>query len=311
MPPLVYFKKQFIPTEEAMINIQTHAFHYGTACFEGIRGNWNQEAGQLYLFRPQDHYERLHRSCRILKIGLEHSAEELVEITRELVVKSGYREDVYIRPLAYKSSLVIGPKLHGLEDDFFVHVATLPAYLDTEKGVKCCVSSWRRADDTMIPPRGKVTGIYVNSALAKTESIDNGFDEAIMLNQDGHVCDGSGQNIFLVIDGKLVTPPSSDNILVGVTRDTVMALAKNELGVDTVERSIDRSELYTADECFMTGTASHVTPVLEVDHRPVGGTGQIGPLTRKLMKLYFDLIQGRNPKYMEWCLPAYPKAVRA
>lgn len=306
MPPYAFFQKQFMPLAEAKIGILTHALHYGTACFEGIRGNWNAEQEQLYLFRMKEHYERMRQGCRLLKINLPYSIEELCSITPELVEKSGYREDVYVRPLAYKSSQAVGVRLHDLEDDFFIIVTTLPAYLDTERGVRCCTSSWRRVDDTMIPPRGKITGIYVNSALAKTEANELGFDEAILLNQDGHVSEGSGENIFIVSGNKLVTPPSSDNILLGITRDTVIQLARNELGIETIERSIDRSELYLADEAFFTGTAAHVSPILEIDHRPIGD-GKVGKVTKKLQQLYFDVIRGKNPKYLHWCTPVHTK----
>ena len=309
MPPYAYFHKQFVPLAEAKIGILTHALHYGTACFEGIRGNWNDEQEQLFLFRVKDHYERMHKGCRILKINIPYSADEMCQLTVKLVEKSGYREDVYIRPLAYKSSEAIGVRLHNLDDDFFIIVATLPAYLDAEEGVRCCTSSWRRVDDTMIPPRGKITGIYVNSALAKTEANELGFDEAILLNHDGHVSEGSGENIFLVLGGKLVTPQSSDNILMGITRDTVMQLARNEMGIETVERSVDRSELYVADEAFFTGTAAHVSPILEIDHRRIGN-GEIGKVTKELQRLYFEVIKGKNPKYLHWCTPAYSKLVK-
>jgi branched-chain amino acid aminotransferase len=309
MPPYAYFHKQFVPLAEAKIGILTHALHYGTACFEGIRGNWNDEQEQLFLFRVKDHYERMHKGCRILKINIPYSADEMCQLTVKLVEKSGYREDVYIRPLAYKSSEAIGVRLHNLDDDFFIIVATLPAYLDAEEGVRCCTSSWRRVDDTMIPPRGKITGIYVNSALAKTEANELGFDEAILLNHDGHVSEGSGENIFLVLGGKLVTPQSSDNILMGITRDTVMQLARNEMGIETVERSVDRSELYVADEAFFTGTAAHVSPILEIDHRRIGN-GEIGKVTKELQRLYFEVIKGKNPKYLHWCTQAYSKLVK-
>ena len=306
MPPYAFFHKQFMPLAEAKIGILTHALHYGTACFDGIRGQWNDEQEQMLLFRVKEHYERMHKGCRILKIDLPYSVDELYQFTIELVEKSGYREDIYIRPLAYKSSEAIGVRLHGLEDDFLIIVATLPAYLDVEKGVRCCTSSWRRIDDTMIPARGKITGIYVNSALAKTEANERGFDEAILLTQDGHVSEGSGENIFIITGDKLVTPPSSDNILLGITRDTVIKLAKNELGIETIERSIDRSELYTADEAFFTGTAAHVSPITEVDERSIG-TGGIGKLTKELQQMYFQVIQGKNPKYIDWCTPVYSK----
>jgi branched-chain amino acid aminotransferase len=304
MPGFAFFNKQFMPLSEAKVGIMTHALHYGTACFEGIRGNWNSEEGQMYLFRIKDHYLRLQKSCRILKINLPYSVDKLCQLTVELVERNGYPEDIYVRPVAYKSSQTVGVRLHDLEDDFFVFVTPFGPYLDIGKGVRCCVSTWRRIDDNMIPARAKVTGLYVNSALAKTEAWENGFDEAILLTQEGHVAEGSGENVFLVLQGKLVTPPSSDNILMGITRDTVIKLAKNELGVDTIERPVDRSELYIAEECFLTGTAAHVTPVIEIDHRKVGN-GKTGKMTKKLQQLYFDVIRGKSSKYLDWCTPAY------
>jgi len=308
MPPFAFFRGQIVPLEEAKLGIMTHALHYGTACFEGIRGNWNVEDEQLYLFRPDAHYERLLRSCRILKIKLPYSAQDLCDITRQVVERCGFREDVYVRPLAYKSSEVIGVRLHDLEDDFLLFVAPFGNYLDVEKGISCCISTWRRIDDTSIPARAKITGLYVNSALAKTEAQENGFDEGIMLGQDGHISEGSGENFFLVMNGQLVTPPVSDNILVGITRQTVMQMAKDELGIATVERSIDRSEPYVADECFLTGTAAHLSPVVSLDRRPIGN-GQIGPVTSRLQALYFDVVRGKVDKYRSWCVPAFPKPV--
>jgi len=309
MPPYAFFNGKFVPFSEAKIGIMTHAFNYGTACFEGIRGNWNGEQEMTYLFRASDHYERLLKNCRVLKIEIPYTIDELCRMTVELVEMNGYREDIYVRPLAYKSSEELGVRLHNLKDSFLLFVTPFGPYLDVTKGIKCCVSSWRRIDDNMIPPRAKITGLYVNSALAKTEAFENGFDEAILLTQDGHVSEGSGENIFLVIDGKLVTPPNSDNILIGITRDTVIKLAKWELGIETIERSIDRSELYTADECFLTGTAAHVTPVAEIDRRNVG-SGKVGEISKKLQDLYFDVILGKNKKYLDWCTPAY-KLVKA
>jgi branched-chain amino acid aminotransferase len=309
MADYAFFHKQFMPLSEAKIGILTHALHYGTACFEGIRGNWDSKEKRFCLFRIQDHYKRMLDGCRILKISLPYSVNELCQLTGELLERSGYQEDVYIRPLAYKSSETVGVRLHNLEDDFLIVVTTLPPYLDTENGVRCCISSWRRVDDTMIPPRGKICGIYVNSALAKTEAWENGFEEAILLTQDGHVSEGSGENIFLVLGGKLITPPSSDNILMGITRDTVIKLAKNELGIDTIERQVDRSELYVAEECFFTGTAANVAPILEIDHRPIG-TGKIGKMTAKLQKLFAEVMLGRNPKYSEWYQLVSPKPVK-
>ena len=302
MPPYAYFNKKFMPLEEAKIGVLTHALHYGTACFEGIRGNWNAEESQILIFRAKEHFERLHQSCRIIRVKPQYSVKEMCDLTVKLVAKSGYKEDVYIRPLAYKSAERVGVRVHDIEDDFLLVVVTLPAYLDAEKGVRCCVSSWRRVDDNMIPARGKITGIYVNSALAKSEALERGFDEAILLTQDGHISEGSGENVFMVINNKLITPPTTDNILLGITRDTVMRIAQSELGVETIERSVDRSELYTCDEAFFTGTAAHVTPIIEIDERPVGN-GNIGKITSKLQQLYFQIIQGKNLKYREWCIP--------
>ena len=310
MPPYAFFQKQFMPLSEAKIGILTHALHYGTGCIEGIRGNWDSKEKRFCLFRIQDHYARMLGGCRILKMKLPYSVDKLCQLTAELVERSGYQEDVYIRPLAYKSSEALGPRLHNLDDDFLVIVTTFPAYLDTEKGVRCCTSSWRRIDDTTIPARGKICGTYVNSALAKTEALENGFDEAILLTQDGHVSEGSGENIFLILGGKLITPPSSDDILMGITRDTVIKLAKNELGIDTVERQVDRSELYVADECFFTGTAANVAPILEIDHRPIGDA-KTGEVTARLQELFAGVMAGRNPKYADWYYSVSAKPVKA
>jgi branched-chain amino acid aminotransferase len=304
--PYAYFKKQIVPLAEAKIGVMTHAFNYGTAVFEGVRGNWNKSHEQLYVFRMMDHFDRLRKSCRIMQIDLPYDNEELSSTLTRVVEMSGYQEDVYIRPLAYKSSEVLGVRLHDLEDDLLIFVAPFGPYLDIEKGARCQTSSWRRVADTGIPARAKVTGIYANSALAKTEANLNGFDEAIMLDERGHISEGSGENIFVVTGGRIITPPPSSDILVGITRETVMTLARTELGVEVVERDIDRTEIYTADECFMTGTAAHVTPVVELDRRPVGN-GKMGPISGELVSLYFDIIKGNNPKYSHWCTPCYSR----
>ena len=305
MPSYAYFQKKIIPLEEAKIGVMTHCIHYGTAIFEGIRGNWNSKQKQTYIFRLKEHFERLARGCRVLNITLTLSIDELCKKSVELVAKCGFQEDVYLRPLAYTSSQALGVRLHGMENDFLMFVIPWGPYLDMDKA-RCGVSSWRRPDDNVNPPQVKSTGIYINNALAKTEAVQNGYDEAIMLAPDGHVSEGSGENIFLVIDGKLVTPASYNNILLGITRNTVIELAKNELGLETVERPIDRNELYFADECFLTGTAAHVTPVAEIDHRKVGN-GEIGPITAKLQEIYATVIRGDHSKYMHWCTPVYKK----
>ena len=304
--PYAYFKKEIVPLSEAKIGIMTHAFNYGTGVFEGIRGNWNEDDEQVYVFRIKDHFDRLRKSCKIMQIDFQYETEELISLVTQLVEMSGYREDVYLRPLAYKSGEVLGVRLHDVEDDFLIFVAPFGPYLDIEKGARCQTSSWRRVADTGIPARAKITGIYANSALAKTEAQLNGFDEAIMLDERGHISEGSGENIFVVIDGRVITPPPSSDILIGITRDTVMTLARDELGLEVVERDIDRTELYTADECFMTGTAAHVTPVVELDRRTIGN-GKMGAVTADLVKLYFEIITGKNAKYADWCTPCYSK----
>ena len=302
MPSYAFFHKQFVPLAEAKIEVMTHALHYGTAIFEGIRGNWNSEHQQIYLFRLKKHYERMQNGCQVLRLNLPYTTDELCQITIDLVARCGFQEDIYIRPLTYKSSQALGVRLHDLETDFLVFAMPWGRYLDVDKA-RCSVSSWRRPEET---PRAKISGLYINNALAKTEANENGFDEAIILTSDGYVSEGSGENIFLVIDNKLVTPASYDNFLMGVTRDTVIKLAQNELGIETIERHIGRSELYTAEECFLTGTAAHITPVAEIDRRKIGN-GEIGEITSRLQEIYSEVIRGHNPKYLEWCTPVYKK----
>ncbi len=305
--PTAFFEGQFVPLAEAKIGVMTHAFNYGTAVFEGIRGNWNAEHHQLYLFKVRDHVARLLRSAKIMRLGVRYSEDELVDTIGKLVELNDYHEDIYVRPMVYKSEQVVGLRLHDLEEDALVYVTPFGAYLDPDAGVRCMTSSWRRIDDTMIPARAKVNGLYVNNAMAKTEAQLNGFDEAIMLNMDGHVSEGSGENIVMVRHGRLISPPPADNILEGITLDTALEIAQVEFGLDVERRSIDRSELYIADEIFMTGTAAHVTPVVEVDRVPVGD-GRPGEISRKLQQRYFDAITGRVPEYADWLTPVYSDA---
>ncbi|MFC1919361.1 branched-chain amino acid transaminase [Chloroflexota bacterium] len=306
MPGYAYFKKQIVPFEGANISIMTHAMHYGTSVFEGIRGNWNQEEEQTFLFRLHEHYQRLLNNCRLMKINIPYTADDLCRITIELVQKEGYKEDLYIRPIAYKSSEALWVRLHELEDDIAIFIIPWGPYLDPEQGVRCSISSWRRPDDTMIPPGAKISGFYVNSALARTDAWEKGFDEAIIETRDGFISEGSGENIFILSREKLVTPPPYDSILMGITRDSAIQLANEELGLEIEERHFRRTEMILAEECFMTGTAAHITPVLEVDNYKIGN-GTTGKVTAQLQKLYFDIIYGRSPKYRHWCTPVYPK----
>ncbi len=299
-----FFRGGIVPIEQARVGIMTHALNYGTGCFEGIRAYWNEEQEQLYLFRLTEHYERLHRSCRILRIGLPYSVGELNAITVELLRKEGFRQDVYVRPLAYKASEGIGVRLHGLEDGFAIFAVPFGRYIENEEGVHVCISSWRRVDDNAAPARAKITGAYINSALAKTDAVLGGYDEALVLTQTGHIAEGSAENFFMVRDGRLITPPVTSNILEGITRDTIIRLAREELGLETVERSVDRSEVYVCDEAFLTGTGVQIAAITHIEHRPIG-TGRIGPVVSQLRTLYFDVVRGRNPKYRHWCTPVY------
>jgi len=305
--PYSYFRGEFMPVSEAKVSIMTHALHYGTAVFEGIRGNWNPEQGVINIFRQREHYERLLRGCQLLMLDVPYDCEDMCSITAETVARSGLKEDVYVRPIAYKSAeRVANLKLHELASDFNVIVVPFGQYIKSDP-LRCCTSSWRRVEDDMIPARLKIAGLYVNSILAKTEAVLSGFDEAILLNADSHVCEGTGENLFIVVDGQICTPPLDDNVLPGITRETAMTLAGDELGIDVVERHIDRSELYAADEVFLTGTAAHITSVAEIDHRKIGG-GNVGRVTRDLQTIYAGIIRGNNEKYRHWCTPVKPKA---
>ncbi len=300
----VFFEGDFTDFENAKVSIMTHAFNYGTGVFEGIRGYWNSEKNQLFILKLEDHYKRLLNSCKFLKIKLNYSLKELCDITIDLARRNGYKEDIYIRPLAYKSAKKIGLGLVGIDDDISIYLAPFGEYIDITNGIKVCTSTWRRTDDVSMPARSKTTGSYVNSSLAKSEAMENGFDEAILLTHDGHVAEGSGENIFIVRRGQLVTPPLTDNILEGITRDCVIQIAKERLGIQTIERSIDRSELYVADEIFLCGTGAQISPVVEVDRRIIGN-GKLGELTSKLQKIYFSAARGDDSRYKDWVVPVY------
>lgn len=299
-----YFNGEFVQLRDAKISIMTHAFQYGTGIFEGIRGYWNNENKTMYIFKMKEHYERLTNNCKILMLELEKSIEELCSITADLMKKNKPQTDTYIRPNVYKAGTIIGPSLLNNEgkNPTGLSIYTIPMgqYVDIEKGLHVCVSSWVRIEDNAIPPRGKIQGSYVNAALAKTDAILNGFDDAIVLSQDGHVSEGSAMNLFLVRKDKLMTTPVSENILEGITRDTIIELAKNEFGIETEIRKIDRTELYTCDELFFCGTGAQVSPITKVDHRKIGA-GKTGRLSKKLQDLYFDVVRGKRKEYLHWC----------
>jgi branched-chain amino acid aminotransferase len=293
-----------LPYDDVHIPAWTHAFHYGTGCFEGIRAYWNEQVRQLYLLQARPHLERLLRSARIMRIDLPYTVEQLIGMTIDLLRRNDHRGDAYVRPLAYKRAEQMEVTLAGLPSSLLVLTAAVGSYIDVDRGIRCMVSSWRRLSDSAIPARAKITGSYVNSALAKSEAVENGFDEAIMLTEEGHVSEGSAENIFMFRDGVFVTPPVTDDILEGITRSLLLDLIRDELGVPVLERSIDRTELYVCDELFLCGTGAQISPVVEVDRRPIGGGG-IGELTRRLQETYFSAVRGRDERYADWLVPVY------
>lgn len=299
-----FFNNQIVPLEEAKVSIRTNALQYGTGIFEGIRAYWNARKRQLFVFTMKEHYERLLRNCRVLRLDVGKDIKELCDITLELLRRNQHREDTYIRPLAYIRSEGLGPKLIGYETGFAIYTLPLGDYIDTSTGVKVGFSSWRRISDNTIPARCKVTGGYVNSALAKTEAVEQGFDEAIFLTQDGHISEGSAMNIFLIRGEKLITPDFSADILEGITRQVLIELSREELGLEVIERPVGRSELYLCDEAFLCGTGAQVSPIIEVDRRRIGD-GKIGPLTTKIQDLYFRVVKAEHEKYLSWCTPVY------
>ncbi len=300
----VWFNGDVMQYGDVHLGLMTHGLHYGTGCFEGIRAYWSAQHEQLFVFRLEEHYARMEQSAKVLRMKLPRTPAELAEITRELLRKNGFHQDVYIRPLAYKSDEVVGVRLHDLHDGFAIYPVIMGEYVDISRGLRCMVSSWRRVDDLAAPARAKITGAYINSALAKSEAMENGYDEAIMLTGDGHVSEGSAENIFMLRNGGFYTPPPSDNILEGITRATVMELLTAEMNLDVRERSIDRTELYGADEVFLCGTGAQISPVVEVDRRTVGA-GTPGEMTMKLQQLYFSVCRGEVKKYQKWLTPVF------
>jgi len=299
LPKHAFFEGKIVPFSEANVSIATHAFNYGTAVFGGLRGYWNEEKNKLYIFRPYDHYRRLLNSGRMMNMQIPYDEEGLIQLTLDLVRTEGWQTDIYIRPLIYKADMGIGVRLHDLKDELSIFSMPFKQYVKNETNAHVTVSSWRRLDDNAIPARGKVSGAYANSALIKTDANLSGFDEALVLNQNGHISEGSAMNIFMVRDGVVITPPVTDNILEGITRKTAMELAKNELGLPVMERSIDRTELFICEELFMTGSAAQIVAITKVDHRPVG-KGEMGPVTDKLRKHFDNIVRAKNPKYVHW-----------
>jgi branched-chain amino acid aminotransferase len=310
LPRHAYFHGRIVAYAEARIGVMTHALNYGTAVFAGLRGYWNADEEELFVFRPRDHFRRFLESARLLHMELPHTEDTLAQSLTALLNTEGYREDCYARPLAFYGDDAIGVKLHDLTPEVSMIAIPYGSYVANEEGLHVGISSWRRVDDTMIPARGKIAGAYVNSAFAKTDAVKAGFDEAIVLGQDGKVSEGTAANFFLVKNGVAATPPTTDNVLEGITRRTVLELLRCEMGLNVVERRIDRTEIYLADEAFFCGTGVQIAAITKVDNRLIG-TGRVGPVVAGLRKLYFDVVRGRVPAYRHWCAPVYGSAREA
>ncbi len=304
MNDFVYMNGQYIEKEKACIPVMTHGFLYGTSIFEGIRAYYNEEEKQLYAFRVPEHFQRLNYSAKIMHMKVEKSIGELCDITKNILNMNGYKQNVYIRPTLYKAAQRIGTSLLNNSDSLLIFTVPMEDYIDTKKGLKVCVSNWRRNSDNALPPRAKIGGAYANAALIASDSKLAGFDDAIALSETGEVTEGSAMNLFLVFGNKLVTTSTTDNILRGITRDTVIQLAKEVMNLEIEERTIDRTELYLADEAFYCGTGAQVSPIVNIDNRELGN-GKIGPISSKLQELYFDVVCGKVKQYKNWCMPIY------
>jgi len=304
LPRYAYFEGEIVPFGEAKVSILVHALNYGTAAFGGLRGYWNEEDEQLYLFRAGDHFRRLMNSAKLLTMEFDKSPADLIQITKELLQKEGYHQDVYIRPLVYKAEEGIGVRLHDIKADLAISALPFARYVANDTDAHVTISSWRRIDDNMIPARGKITGAYANSAFIKSDAVRSGFDEALVLTSDGHISEGSAENVFMVRDGVLITPPVTENILEGITRRTVLQIGDEVLGIKTQERRVDRTEIFLCDELFLTGTAAQITAVTQVDHRLIG-SGKMGPITKRLREMFDDVVRGREQDYSSWLTPVY------
>jgi branched-chain amino acid aminotransferase len=300
----VFYEGKIVPENEVHISVRCKGFNYGLGCFEGIRAYWDETEKQLHVFRMREHYERLLQSCKTLYINIPHTVEELCQATIDLLKKNNFQTTTYIRPVAFKGSNHVAPTLLDDDNRLVIYCQPMGNFMGKDE-LRAGFTSWERLGDNMLPPRTKPTAAYLNSALASLEVVSKGYDEALFLTRNGHVCEGPGENVFMVRNGKLITPPPSDNILEGITRDTVMLLARQELGIEVIERSITRTELYAADEVFFSGTAMEVVAVVEVDDRKIG-SGHQGPICRKLKDLFFQVATSKIKSYSDFCTPVYP-----
>jgi len=299
----VFYDNKIMDEDNVNLSIRSKAFNYGLGCFEGIRAYFDEESEQLYAFRLKEHYDRFLNSCKVLYLNIPYNSEQLCNITIELLKKNNFKTTTYIRPVAYKGSNGLSPSLLDEDNRLAIYCTPMGKFAGKEE-MSVAITSWQRISGNALPARTKATAAYLNSALASLEVLQNGFDEAIFLTDKGYICEGPGENIFMVKNGKLITPPLSDDILEGITRDTVMRMAKEEFGIDTVERSISRAEIYGADEVFFSGTAMEVTPIIYIDRRVIG-SGKTGPITQNIKDIYMTITKGKNLKYAEYCTPVY------
>ena len=303
-PRFAFFDGQIVPFEQATVSVLTHSFNYGTGVFGGLRGYWNDDEEQLYVFRPLDHFERLIQSASLMRIRIPYTAAELNDILNNLLRTEGFRQNCYVRPLAYKSTEMIGVRLHDVADALTMFAMPFGSYIANEDGAHVCFSAWRRVDDNAIPARGKIVGAYANSALIKSDAVLSGYDEALVLNQEGHITEASAANIFIVRRGVVYTPPPQADVLEGIVRRALITLMRDDLGLEVVERDIDRTEVYVADEVFLCGTGVQVAAITRVEHRPIG-SGEMGPITESARNLFFRVVQGRVAQYRDWLSPVY------
>ncbi|MBN2148428.1 MAG: branched-chain amino acid transaminase [Anaerolineales bacterium] len=303
-PIHAYFNGKIVPYADAKVGVFNHSLNYGTAAFGGVRAYWSDEEKQLFIFRASDHFRRFLNSAKLLCMEFDQTPQSLTQITIDLLRADDYHCDVYVRPLAYKADEGVGVRLHNLHDAFSIVAIPFTRYVANDTNAHVTISSWRRVDDNVIPARGKIAGAYANSAFIKTDAQRAGFDEALVLTQEGHLSEGSAENVFIVRDGILSTPPITDNVLEGITRRTVLELASAELGIPAQERPIDRTEIYLCDEVFLTGTAAQITAITRVDYRPIG-SGQMGPVASRLRDLFNDIVRGKVAQYRHWLTPVY------
>lgn len=295
LQPYAYFEGEFVPSDQAKVSIATHALQYGTGAFGGIRGYLDVSEETINIFRLPDHTRRLMNSGRILRSKLDLDADGLANVIQELVARNNPKSNVYIRPFIYKAGLELTPSLRGIRDSLAIYMIAFGDYFAMDTPLRVMVSSWVRLSDNIIPSRGKITGGYINSSLAKDQADEAGYDDALMLNTAGKIAEGSGANLFLVRNGTLITSPINSDILEGITRRSILMFAR-DAGIAVEEREIDRSELYVADEAFFCGTGAQVVAIGSIDGRDVGD-GQRGPITTRIQEIFFSLVRGQDKTY--------------